>query len=41
MEVACDLYCAAFLMPKTRGPVREAGPGAGLVATSRDVWDKL
>jgi hypothetical protein len=41
MEVACDLYCAAFLMPKKEGPMRKAGPASELIPTSRDVWDKL
>lgn len=41
MEAACDLYVAAFLMPKTEGPVRMTGDGGAFIPTSRDVWDKL
>ena len=41
MEVACDLYCAAFLTPKTTPPARHTGDKAAFIPTSRDVWDKL
>lgn len=41
MEVACDLYIAAFLMPKTAPPNRHAGETTAFIPTSRDVWDKL
>jgi hypothetical protein len=41
METACDLYVAAFLLPKAEGPVRTVGDGGAFVPTSRDVWDKL
>ncbi|MBI1239950.1 MAG: N-6 DNA methylase [Alphaproteobacteria bacterium] len=41
MDVACDLYVAAFLMPKTAPPGRHAGETTAFIPTSRDVWDKL
>jgi hypothetical protein len=41
MEAACDLYVAAFLLPKIEGPVRTVGVAGAFVPTSRDVWDKL
>lgn len=41
MEAACDLYVAAFVLPKTEGPVRTVGAAGTFVPTSRDVWDKL
>lgn len=41
MEVACDLYIAAFLLPKTAPPGRNAGETTSFIPTSRDVWDKL
>jgi hypothetical protein len=41
MEVACDLYVAAFLLPKTQPPTRHTGDLAVFIPTSRDVWDKL
>ena len=41
MEVASDLYVAAFLLPKTEGPVRNIGEAGAFIPTSRDVWDKL
>ena len=41
MEAACDLYIAAFLMPKTEPPVRTVGGAGAFIPTSRDVWDKL
>jgi hypothetical protein len=41
MEAACDLYVAAFLMPKTAAPGRHAGETTTFIPTSRDVWDKL
>jgi hypothetical protein len=41
IEAACDLYVAAFLLPKTEGPVRTVGGAGAFVPTSRDVWDKL
>jgi hypothetical protein len=41
MEAACDLYVAAFLMPKTEGPMRTVGGGGTFVPTSRDLWDEL
>ena len=41
MEVACDLYCAAFLMPKTEGPRARPVTATEFIPTSRDVWDKL
>ena len=41
MEVACDLYCAAYLMPKKEGPLRKSGEATTFIPTSRDVWDKL
>lgn len=41
MEVACDLYIAAFLLPKTAPPGRSAGETTAFIPTSRDVWDKL
>lgn len=37
-RVACDLYVAAFLLPKTEVP---ASPGAGLVPTTADVRRQL
>lgn len=41
MEVACNLYCAAFLLPKTLPPARLTGDHPSFIPTSRDVWDKL
>jgi hypothetical protein len=41
VSVACDLYCAAFLLPKTVGPMRKAGEATELIPTSNDVWAKL
>jgi hypothetical protein len=41
MEVACDLYVAAFLLPKTLPPPRHTGDPGAFIPTSRDVWDKL
>lgn len=41
MDVACDLYVAAFLLPKTAPPGRNAGETTTFIPTSRDVWDKL
>lgn len=41
MEAACDLYVAAFLMPKSDPPVRTVGGAGGFLPTSRDIWDKL
>jgi hypothetical protein len=41
MEAACDLYCAAFLLPKLEPPMRKAGEASAFIPTSRDVWDKL
>ena len=40
-EVACDLYIAAFLLPKTSPPGKHAGEAQSFVPTSRDIWDKL
>ncbi|MEW4448728.1 DNA methyltransferase [Qipengyuania sp. JC766] len=37
-RVACDLYMAAFLLPKTEVPLNYQ---RGLVPTSEDVWKKL
>ena len=37
MEVACDLYAAAFLLPKIQPPARHTGDLAAFVPTSRDV----
>lgn len=41
LEAACDLYVAAFLLPKTEPPVRTVGGAGGFIPTSRDIWDKL
>lgn len=41
MEAACNLYVAAFLMPKSEPPVRTVGGAGAFIPTSRDVWDKL
>lgn len=41
METACDLYVAAFLLPKTHVPARYAGETGALIPVSPDVWDKL
>lgn len=41
MEAACDLYVAAFLLPKTEAPARNVGEATSFVPTSRDIWDKL
>jgi len=41
MEAACDLYIAAFLLPKTEAPARNVGEATSFVPTSRDIWDKL
>jgi N-6 DNA Methylase len=41
MEVACDLYCAAFLLMKLLPPAKHSGERSAFIPTSRDVWDKL
>lgn len=41
IEVACDLYIAAFLLPKNEPPVRTVGGAGSFIPTSRDIWDKL
>ncbi|MES2434124.1 MAG: N-6 DNA methylase [Pseudomonadota bacterium] len=38
-EMACDLYTAAFLLPKTQG--EPTSRGARMVPTSEDVWQAL
>ncbi|MCW1919229.1 N-6 DNA methylase [Rhodobacter sp. KR11] len=38
-ETACDLYVAAYLLPKTGGP--PPSRGARLVPTSEDLWQAL
>ena len=41
IEAACDLYVAAFLLPKTEAPARNVGEATSFIPTSRDIWDKL
>ncbi|MDZ4134892.1 MAG: N-6 DNA methylase, partial [Paracoccaceae bacterium] len=38
-EMACDLYTAAYLLPKTGGP--PTSRGARMVPTTEDVWQAL
>lgn len=41
LQVACDLYMAAFLLPKVAPPGRHAGEAQSFVPASRDVWERL